>query len=40
MNNQITRRDFLKLAGLLPISIVAPRFLNSLNVPGGVQTNP
>ena len=40
MNSQITRRDFLKLAGLLPVSIVAPRFLNSLNAPGGVQTNP
>lgn len=31
MNNQITRRDFLKLAGLLPISITAPHFLDSLD---------
>lgn len=40
MNSQITRRDFLKLAGLLPVSIVAPRFLSSLNAAGAVQTNP
>ena len=40
MNNQITRRDFLKLAGLLPVSIAAPRFLNSLDVLGGAQANP
>ena len=32
MKNQITRRDFLKLAGLLPLGVTAPRFLNSLNV--------
>ena len=29
MRNQISRRDFLKLAGLLPISFVAPRILTS-----------
>jgi len=39
MNHQITRRDFLKLAGLLPISIVAPRFLSSLDAPSGLQAN-
>lgn len=31
MKKDITRRDFLKLAGLLPVSIAAPRFLNSLD---------
>ena len=31
MKNQITRRDFLKLAGLLPLGLTAPRFLNALN---------
>lgn len=31
MKNQITRRDFLKLAGLLPLGVTAPRILNSLN---------
>ncbi len=40
MNNQITRRDFLKLAGLLPISVAAPRLLNSLDMIGSVQSNP
>ena len=30
MRNQITRRDFLKLAGMLPLSFTAPRLLNSL----------
>jgi len=40
MDNQITRRDFLKLAGLLPISIAAPRFLSSLDAIGGVQADP
>lgn len=35
--DQITRRDFLKLAGLLPVSIAAPRFLGSLNAPGNAQ---
>lgn len=32
MKNDITRRDFLKLAGLLPFSVAAPRFLNSLDM--------
>jgi len=40
MNNQITRRDFLKLAGLLPVSVVAPRFLGPLDALGGTQSNP
>jgi len=31
MNKSITRRDFLKLSGLLPLTIAAPRFLNSLD---------
>lgn len=31
MNYDLTRRDFLKLTGLLPLSIAAPRFLNSLD---------
>jgi arylsulfatase A-like enzyme len=31
MRKKITRRDFLKLAGLLPISIAAPNFGSSLN---------
>jgi arylsulfatase A-like enzyme len=31
MNKKITRRDFLKLAGLLPLGVAAPQFLNSLN---------
>ena len=35
--NQVTRRDFLKLAGLLPISIAAPRFLGSLDAIGSTQ---
>ena len=30
MKSQITRRDFLKLAGVLPLSIAAPRLVNSL----------
>lgn len=30
MKKNITRRDFLKLGGMLPLSIAAPRFLNSL----------
>lgn len=36
MKKRITRRDFLKLAGLLPISVAAPRLANSL--PSGQQT--
>jgi arylsulfatase A-like enzyme len=31
MKNQITRRDFLKLAGLLHVSVAAPEFINSLS---------
>ena len=37
---QITRRDFLKLAGLLPVSIAAPRFLGSLDAQRGAQGSP
>ena len=40
MINQVTRRDFLKLAGLLPISIAAPRFMSSLENLGNAQNNP
>ena len=40
MNHQITRRDFLKLAGLLPVSIATPRFLGSLDALGGTQNDP
>lgn len=38
--NPITRRDFLKLAGLLPVSIAAPRFLGSLDTLGTAQRSP
>lgn len=31
MKKDITRRDFLKLSGLLPISMAVPRFLNSVD---------
>ena len=31
MKNQVTRRDFLKLAGLLPLSVAAPQVLYSLD---------
>ena len=37
MKNQITRRDFLKLAGLLPLSITLPRVLNPLDNQQGQQ---
>ena len=40
MKKQITRRDFLKLAGLLPVSISAPRFISSLDTIGAAQNNP
>ena len=40
MINQVTRRDFLKLAGLLPISITAPRFMSSLEHPGDAKNKP
>jgi arylsulfatase A-like enzyme len=33
MKNQISRRDFLKLAGLLPLGIAAPRLLKNLGSP-------
>ena len=36
MKKRITRRDFLKLAGLLPLSVAAPGLANSL--PSGEQT--
>jgi len=39
MKDKITRRDFLKLAGLLPVSIAAPSFLSSLDGFGEVQNN-
>lgn len=39
MKNQITRRDFLKLAGLLPISVAAPNLMNSLDSMGQIQSN-
>jgi arylsulfatase A-like enzyme len=35
--DRVTRRDFLKLAGLLPVSVAAPRFLGSLNALGRAQ---
>ena len=31
MKNQVTRRDFLKLSGLLPLSVAAPQVLYSLD---------
>ena len=40
MKKQITRRDFLKLAGLLPVSITAPRLINSLDALGRLQITP
>lgn len=39
MKNQITRRDFLKLAGLFPLSIAAPRFMHSPDGLGDLQSN-
>lgn len=36
----VTRRDFIRLAGLLPVSIAAPRFLGSLNALGVTQRGP
>ncbi len=30
MKKQVTRRDFLKLAGMVPLAVVAPRFIDSL----------
>lgn len=40
MKSQITRRDFLKLAGLLPINVAAPRLLSSLESLGDAQNKP
>ena len=40
MKNDITRRDFLKLTGLLPLSVAAPRFLNSLDSFHQAQNKP
>jgi arylsulfatase A-like enzyme len=37
MKNYVTRRDFLKLAGLLPLSITAPSLASSLNVQQNYQ---
>lgn len=37
MNSQINRRDFLKLAGLLPLSLSAPRLLRSFDAPQQLQ---
>jgi choline-sulfatase len=37
MKNQITRRDFLKLAGILPLSVSASRILDSLYKQQGQQ---
>jgi hypothetical protein len=34
----ISRRDFLKLAGLFPLGVAAPRFLNSLDALPQTQT--
>jgi choline-sulfatase len=40
MKKGITRRDFLKLTGLFPISAVAPRFLNSFDTLQQAQNKP
>lgn len=40
MKNQITRRDFLKLAALLPLSIAAPRLMDWPTAPGPSQDKP
>jgi choline-sulfatase len=37
MKKQLTRRDFLKLAGVLPISVAAPRFMGCLDTLGQSQ---
>ena len=42
MKNQLSRRDFLKLAGLLPLGMAAPRILRTLDQPpmqGGKPQN-
>jgi arylsulfatase A-like enzyme len=38
--DQVTRRDFLKLAGLLPVSIAAPRLLGRFDGLGRAQGTP
>jgi len=40
MKKQLTRRDFLKLAGVLPLSVAAPRFMGSLDTLGQSQNKP
>jgi arylsulfatase A-like enzyme len=40
MNNQFSRRDFLKLAGLLPLGFSAPRWLQMLNAHPQTQEKP
>ncbi|MFZ5908633.1 MAG: sulfatase [Chloroflexota bacterium] len=40
MKKQITRRDFLKLAGLLPLSITAPRFIDWPDALGQAEGKP
>ena len=37
MKNSISRRDFLKLAGMLPLGVAAPRLLDSLQAQTGKQ---
>lgn len=37
MNNQLNRRDFLKLVSLLPIGLSAPRVLRTLGISGSAQ---
>jgi arylsulfatase A-like enzyme len=40
MNNQINRRDFLKLAGLLPLGLATPRLLRMLDAHALTQERP
>jgi arylsulfatase A-like enzyme len=40
MNHRLNRRDFLKLAGLLPIGLSAPRLLRTLDAPTLAQEKP
>ena len=40
MRNQFNRRDFLKLAGLLPLSLSVPRLLQTLKPSGSAQERP
>jgi choline-sulfatase len=37
MNRHLSRRDFLKLAGLAPLSIAAPSVMHSLGIPQALQ---